>query len=740
MAMITRVRSVFNLNRQDVLAGTRIATIGLLPLFIGSLAGQPGLALMGYLGGLYACLADVGGAYQARALSMGLATIFLAVVGFLATVAGGAIWLAVPLMFLCAFLGSMMSVYGNIGSKVSFVIICAFLIILSMPASFVVACERFGVLLIGGAWAMLLSLWLWPLRPYRPVRVAVASYYRALDAFIDKLCSSTSYDQHTLLAGGSEVDSERSRVVTAQDNARTIFVQVRSAQQGADPIDQHLLQVALAADSLFDTTLALVNGIRNTAAHPYVVRIPALVQQVGSALATLLAACALSIERGTDGIELDRLDTLKGRLDEYDTELSRAIPGSEEDYQARVSTRYLLRRLKAMISTMQQIVNAVRQLDGDGREEPTGITFRPAANVDLQAAIETFNDNLTLRSMVFRHALRVSLATSLAVMLYMLLQLPHGFWIPLSVLIILKPDFGSTLQRALERMGGTVLGGIVGGVLAASIHNLLLQYILVWLLGCVAFAYRQRNYTVFAFFLTPFVVLLVDLSHPGEWQVSLLRIFNTVIGGVLALIAGFVVWPFWTRERLPEQLAKSIAANRRFLICVLAAYLGQQYETGKLRTLSREARLENANAAATFQRVLSEPKAMQRNVKHLYALLSYNLQLYDSITILAAHLSTLKRHHTLPGLEQFAEQAENILQRLEEIVCAGYHPISTEQFEESVQEVEASLQQLRETRLTELAAGLIETPNREAMTKFSPVNIELGRLAHEVVSMTHIQV
>jgi uncharacterized membrane protein YccC len=279
----------------------------------------------------------------------------------------------------------------------------------------------------------------------------------------------------------------------------------------------------------------------------------------------------------------------------------------------------------------------------------------------------------------------------------------------------------------------------VGGVLAALIHNLLLQYILVWLLGCVAFAYRQRNYTVFAFFLTPFVVLLVDLSHPGDWQVSLLRIFNTVIGGVLALIAGFVVWPLWTREQLPEQLAKSIAANRRFFTGVLAVYLGQQYEARTLRTLSREARLENANAAATFQRVLSEPKAMRRDVKHLYALLSYNLQLYDSITILAAHLSTLKRHHTLSGLEQFAEQTENVLLRLEEIVCSGYHPISTEQFEESVQEVEASLQRLRETRLAELSAGLLETPNREAMTKFSPVNIELERLAHEVVSMAHIQ-
>jgi uncharacterized membrane protein YccC len=739
MAIVTRIRSAFNLNRQDALAGMRIATIGLLPLFIGSLAGQPVLGLMGYLGGLYACMADVGGAYQARALSMGLATMFLAVVGFLATLAGGAIWLAVPLMFLCAFLGSMMSVYGNIGSKVSFVVICAFLIILSMPAGLVVAGERFGVLLIGGGWAMLLSLWLWPLRPYRPVRVAVANYYRMLSTFIERLCASTSYNHNTFSVAVSEMDGERSRVVTAQENARTIFVQVRSAQHGADPIDQHLLQVALNADSLFDITLALVSGIRNTAEHPYVARMPAFLRQIGSELSTALAECVLAIERGTGEVDLNKLDMLKGKLDAYDADLSSAIPASEADYQARVSTRYLLRRLKAMIGTMHLIVDAVRQLNSDEREEPTGISFRPAANVNLQAAIETFNDNLTLRSIVFRHALRVGIATALAVALYMLLQLPHGFWIPLTVLIILKPDFGATLQRAFERMGGTVLGGIVGGVLAAIIHNLPIQYTLVWLLGCVAFAYRQRNYTVFAFFLTPFVVLLVDLSHPGDWQVSLLRIFNTVIGGVLALVAGFVVWPRWTREQLPEQLAKSIATNRRFFSGVLAAYLGQQYEMGTLRTLSREARLENANTAATFQRVLSEPKAMQRNVKHLYALLSYNLQLYDSITILAAHLSTLKKHHTLSGLEQFAAQAENVLQRLEEIVCSGYHPISTDQFEESVQEVEASLQQLRETRLAELSAGLIETPNREAMTKFSPMNIELERLAHEVVSMAHIQ-
>lgn len=109
--MLISIRSAFSLSRQDALAGGRIATIALLPLIFGSLTGRAELGLMGYLGGLYACMADVGGAYQTRALSMGYAAVFTALAAFLSTLAGSVVWLAVPLMFFGAFLGSMVSIY-----------------------------------------------------------------------------------------------------------------------------------------------------------------------------------------------------------------------------------------------------------------------------------------------------------------------------------------------------------------------------------------------------------------------------------------------------------------------------------------------------------------------------------------------------------------------------------------------------------------------------------------------------
>ena len=113
-------------------------------------------------------------------------------------------------------------------------------------------------------------------------------------------------------------------------------------------------------------------------------------------------------------------------------------------------------------------------------------------------------------------------------------------------------------------------------------------------------------------FLTPFIVLLLDTVQPGDWEVAAVRSLDTVIGGLLALFAGYLLWPSWERERLPEQLARTIAANRDYFLGVVAGYRGQTSDPGVLRSARRQAQLENANAAAAFQRLLSEPEAAAR--------------------------------------------------------------------------------------------------------------------------------
>src|SRR3954470_18928920 len=68
------------------------------------------------------------------------------------------------------------------------------------------------------------------------------------------------------------------------------------------------------------------------------------------------------------------------------------------------------------------------------------------------------------------HALRVGLATAAGTAVAHL-QLAHGIWVPMATLIVLQPEFGGTLDRALQRTAGTVAGAALAGLMLATLSG-----------------------------------------------------------------------------------------------------------------------------------------------------------------------------------------------------------------------------------------------------------------------------
>ena len=155
--------------------------------------------------------------------------------------------------------------------------------------------------------------------------------------------------------------------------------------------------------------------------------------------------------------------------------------------------------------------------------------------------------NLTLTSSVFQHALRIAISTFAAVALYKGFHIEHGYWLTITVLVIVKPDFAATRLRAGERVFGSIVGGAVGILVVALVHNKLALDVLLVLFCIIAYSHSQTNYGVFSTFLTPFVVLLINMAGPSNWRIALVRIMNTVIGGALALIVAYLLRP---REKM----------------------------------------------------------------------------------------------------------------------------------------------------------------------------------------------
>ena len=129
--------------------------------------------------------------------------------------------------------------------------------------------------------------------------------------------------------------------------------------------------------------------------------------------------------------------------------------------------------------------------------------------------------------------------------------LERGYWVALTAAIVLRPDFSTTLGRGLARTVGTSLGVVLAGFLAIALHPSDLAVVVaigISSLGCCATF--QVSYVMFTALPTGLVVLMVGIITPGTFATALARLFDTVIGGLLALGA-YALWPTWSKTRAP---------------------------------------------------------------------------------------------------------------------------------------------------------------------------------------------
>jgi uncharacterized membrane protein YccC len=208
------------------------------------------------------------------------------------------------------------------------------------------------------------------------------------------------------------------------------------------------------------------------------------------------------------------------------------------------------------------------------------------------------------------------------------LPLQRSYWVALTVAIVFKPDYGSVFARALQRGIGTVVGAVAGAVLLALVHGAWLLIPFAVLAALLPFG-RSRNYGLLATFLTPLVVVLIDLLNPGGWRLAEDRLIDTLIGCAIVLLIGFAPWPTSWYSHLPRQYARAALDVCRYLEEALgpgAGVLGADAPRGAgphgagprgagppaRSRLRRSTYRTLADLRAEFQRTMSEPPSISR--------------------------------------------------------------------------------------------------------------------------------
>ena len=695
--------------------GLRMAIIITVPLAVGVGLGQVGPTTIVALAALNGGMADSGGAKITRWRAMTTATVFNALALAAGTLAGNHIGTAVPLVLVVTFACAMVNLYGNVAANVGFVVSILFILGLGLPGDGAVSAQRLWLALVGGAWSVVIALVVWPMRPYAAAGDGVAGSFRSVAALVRAVAERVRDDDR------SDAIEVTAAALAAREKiaaARSVLALTRTRRRGHSARGSVLLELLEGAGSLVDGTEGMVTLGEMASRLPDSTEIIASTARSLDGVAAALVAMADAIghpDAGLDRRPVDALETQMAELDDIMGSIRRTQP-----YDAVATLRPMVEVQRRLVTTTALLASEWRgagsKSGADGAEPPdpdVGTRLAPREELRpgdrIRGAYETLVSNLTLGSAVLRHALRVGGTCAVAEALVLAVHLTKGYWVLITIAVVLRPYAAITLQRTILRCGGTMLGAAVGaGILVAEDQSAGL-ILTMFVLAMLTFSLISLNYGLGVVFLTPLVIVLISTGQPGDWGVAGHRVLDTLIGGGLALLGGYLLWPKVDRGELVDELATALEADRLHLGAVLegSVHPSDAPDAAAVRTLHEKAGLAVANAQTAFQRLLGEPARSRRQSEALWSVTDAARRTFLATSSLEGHLGDGDDTPPRPRLDRARGDADRALSALSHALRQHRAPdpsrVGKEDLADAVAAVSSAAADLRARRRAELA-------------------------------------
>jgi uncharacterized membrane protein YccC len=297
--------------------------------------------------------------------------------------------------------------------------------------------------------------------------------------------------------------------------------------------------------------------------------------------------------------------------------------------------------LRAVVATVP-----VGASEGRTGDEPTTVHVGGAS---LRDPIATLRANLTWRSAVFRHAVRLSLLVAGSDLAVRLAQFDRGYWLPLTVLVVLRPDFATTFQRSVMRVLGTIVGLLLATALVHWVPGGSWWH--VALVAVFVFAMRfsgPGNLALTAVSLSGLVVVLLEVQGASAHSTVESRSLATLGGGVLALVAA-VALPAWERHFVPARLAELLDAYLGYTRVVIDVHA----DRSTLQRARNGCRLARSNAQASVDRARSEPVRGAAQVELGRAVLAHTHRYIHAMLAVDAVRVAVRDAGGAPGWDPF---------------------------------------------------------------------------------------
>ncbi|HLK73490.1 MAG TPA: FUSC family protein [Streptosporangiaceae bacterium] len=547
-----------------------------LPLGIAFAAGKTSIGLLPAMGGLLGSLTDRGGSYLNRVKRVSAVGVFGGAVGLaVGSAIHGRGWIAVIALVVIAGVSAVLSTIGDIGSQVGLQLLVYASLGIGPFGGLRPVWHTAAGFLVGVVWALVLILPGWLLAPHGQDQRYVAAVYQALAG--------------QLAAIGTDAGTGARQAVTAAVNtAYDELLSARAVAAGRNRTTMRLIAALNASNQMSQAATTL--GVAGNRPPPMVIE---TVRRLAEAIRTGSQPPMIPPVWDTSPGALALRDAMAG--------LARVLA---RDWTPGDRTRAALAveaPPAAAGSARDVVVDRVLRVVGGGQVSRTFLV-------------------------------RLMACMGVAGLVSEVLPLQRSYWVPLTVAIVLKPDYGSVFARALQRGIGTIVGAVLGAVLLAAVHGAWLLVPFGVLAALLPYG-RNRNYGLLATFLTPLVVVLVDLLKPTGWRLAGDRLVDTLIGCAIVLVIGFAPWPMAWYAQLPGKFGQAALD-----VCgYMREALGASAPSGSPVAAARSRRLRATYRAlgdlrAEFQRTMSEPPSVSRGATAWWPALVGLEQVLDAVT------------------------------------------------------------------------------------------------------------
>jgi uncharacterized membrane protein YccC len=671
-----------------------------LPLIAGFALHMPRGGLVVASGALNVSYSDGSDPYSVRVKRMLASSVICAVAVFVGAVSGKHVVLAVTLAGVWAFISGMFVAVGGAAPDLGIISLVTLLIYAAQHLAPREAAISGALALAGGLLQTALSVALWPVRRYDPERRALERFYLELASGASAPWNATS----SPVASAHSGQAQEALLGLARDGGAE-SIRYRALLNQAERIRLTLLM-------LMRLRLRMEREIPD---YPGIAILSGYLQLASQILRDI--SNSLSATPSTEPQEKARQAV--EALDRFSVQLREAAAATPPSFIAAVAKDAVF-QMDALSGQLRAALDLTQNNAAvPGVADAPSLTPRTWKET-VSSTIESFRNHLDLQSPIFRHALRLAVLVALGDILGTEVSWRRTYWLPMTIALVLKPEFTATFTRGLLRIAGT----IVGLLLATELFHLFNPGVVLQVILIFAFVFLMRwlgpaNYGIFGIAVSALIVLLLAIAGVPPKDVIWARGVNTVVGGALALLA-YWLWPTWERTRVSERIAEMLDAYRNYVHALSHWNPADQSSLQELERTRRAARSARANLEASIDRLSSEPGTTREQLARLSAVLASSHRFIHALMALDAIFSHEPELASSPPLKNFISKLERTLALLASTLRGVRVPSK-------------DLSNLREEHRLMVQSRTSEASSE--LARFDSINVETDRITNSVNSL-----